>query len=153
VFTIDVTNIDHQRLAPMLRAWAEGLPSAQAAVELVIAHGVWTRRLDFLGTLVDAVSDGWGRAGTTEPMASIDWDGVEDFLATAPASSSEIAVLRLAASLAGAKVGVPLRDMTSCLDDTNGALFLNALAHRYGWHERGRSQVITGSFTTDRRAV
>jgi hypothetical protein len=80
-------------------------------------------------------------------MASIDWDRVEAFLATAAASSSEVAVLRLAASLAGATTSTPLRDLTGGLDDTNSALVLNALAHRYGWHQRGRVCLVTGTFT------
>ena len=91
----------------MLRAWAAGLYPSEAAVELLIAHGGWLRRRDFLASLVDAVDDGWGPRGQVVPMASIDWERVEGFLAQAHASSSEAALLRLAASLAGAE-GAPV---------------------------------------------
>ncbi len=84
-------------------------------------------------------------------MASIDWDRVETFLAAVPASRSEIAILRLAASLAGARVdALPARPDRLSLDDTNAALVLDALAHRYGWHERGKTQLVTGTFVIAR---
>ena len=129
----------------MLRAWASGLFASEAAVELLIAHDVWLRRRDFLFTLVDAVDDGWGPRGAVVPMAAIDWDRVEAFLLSAPASRSEIAVLRLAASLAGSTVSRPLHDATAGLDETNTTLVLNAIAHRCGWHERGTSRLINGT--------
>jgi hypothetical protein len=137
----------------MLRAWANGLFASEAAVELLIAHDVWPRRRDFRFTLVDAVDDGWGPLGAVVPMASIDWDSVEAFLVSAPASRSEISVLRLAASLAGATVSRPLHDATAGLDETNTTLLLNAIAHRCGWHERGITQVITGTLATSRPDV
>lgn len=148
--TIDPTTLTVDELAPMLRAWAGGLYTDEAAVELLIQHRTWLRRRDFVVALVDAVVDGWGPQGVVVPMASIDWEGVEAFLDEAPASRSEICILRLAASLAGAQVAGSLRDLTVNLDDTNAALVLDALAHRYGWHERGRTQLVTGTFTVDR---
>src|SRR3954468_1848757 len=137
----------------MLRAWANGMFASEAAVELLIAHDVWPRRRDFLFTLVDAVDDGWGPRGCVVPMASVDWDRVEAFLVSAPASRSEIAVLRLAASLAGATTSRPLHDATAGLDETNTALVLNAIAHRCGWHERGTTQLITGALGESRPSV
>jgi hypothetical protein len=148
--TLDPTTLTVEELAPMLRAWAVGIYAGEAAVELLIAHDSWLRRRDFLSTLVDAVVDGWGPEGVIVPMASIDWDRVEAFLATAPASSSEAAILRLAASLAGATNTTPLRDLTGGLDDANAALVLDALAHRYGWHERGTARLVTGTFAGQR---
>src|SRR3954451_15204062 len=120
--SIDPTTLTSEELAPMLRAWASGLFPSEAAVELLIAHDVWVHRRDFLFTLVDAVDDGWGPRGTVVPMASIDWDRVEAFLVSAPASTSEISVLRLAASLAGATTSRPLHDATAGLDETNTTL-------------------------------
>src|SRR3954451_3595560 len=134
--SIDPTTLTSEELAPMLRAWASGLFASEAAVELLIAHDVWPRRRDFLFTLVDAVDDGWGPPGSVVPMAEIDWDRVEAFLVSAPASRSEISVLRCAASLAGAAVNGPLRDATASVDETNSVRILNAIAHRCGWHER-----------------
>ena len=119
--TIDPTTLTADELAPMLRAWAGGLHTIEAAVKLLIQHDIWLRRQDFLFTLVDAVVDGWGPEGVVVPMASIDWDRVETFLDAVPASRSEISILRLAASLAGAHVDGSLRDLTLSLDDANAA--------------------------------
>src|SRR3954452_24273408 len=121
----------------MLRSWAAGLYPSEAAVELLIAHGTWLRRRDFLASLVDAVDDGWGPRGEAVLMASIDWERVETFLAQAGASSSEVAILRFAASLAGTQGGPSLLQLTASLDHANAGLVLEALAHRCGWHEHG----------------
>jgi hypothetical protein len=75
----------------MLCTWAAGLYPSEAAVELLIAHGRWPRRRDFLTCLVDAV-DGWGPRGEIVHIASIDWEPVETFLSQAGVSSSEAAV-------------------------------------------------------------
>lgn len=143
---IDPTTLTPAQLEPMLRAWAAGLYPSEAAVELLIAHGAWLRRRDFLASLVDAVDDGWGPRGQVVPMASIDWERVEGFLAQAPASSSEAALLRLAASLAGAVGGSSLLAMTSSLDEANAGWVLEALAHRFGWHEHRFTRTVTGTF-------
>jgi hypothetical protein len=102
--TLDPETISPDQLATMLRAWAAGLYTSEAAVELLIAHGQWLARRDFRQALVDAVDDGWGRGGDVVPMASIDWDGVPDFLAQPEvgASSSEVTILKFAASMVGA---------------------------------------------------
>jgi hypothetical protein len=141
---IDATTLTPSDLAPMLRAWASGLYPSEAAVGLLIAHGHWLRRNDFLSRLVDAIDDGWGPRGTVLPMAAVDWSGVAELAAQAPASSSELSVLRLAASLAGAADAGSLLEATASLDDTNGRHVLDALAHRFGWHERGTVHVVTG---------
>jgi hypothetical protein len=146
VSTIDPTTLTPTQLAPMLRAWAAGLYPGEATVELLIAHGRWLRRRDFLASLVDAVDDGWGPRGEVVPMASIDWERVEIFLAQAVVSSSEAAVLRFAASLAGVPGGPSVLEMTASLDDVNTGLMLEALAHRCGWHEHGAIKTITGTF-------
>jgi hypothetical protein len=146
VTTIDPTTLSPAQLAPMLRAWAAGLYASEAAVELLIAHGSWLCRRDFLASLVDAVDDGWGPRGAVVPMASVDWERAEAFLTEAYAASSEIAMLRLAASLAGVTGGPSLLEMTGGLDDVNAGHVLEALAHRFGWHERGTRRRVTGSF-------
>ncbi len=143
----DPTTLPPARLAAMLRAWSAGLYPSEAATELLIAHGTWLHRPDFLLTLVDAVEDGWGRGGHIVPMASVDWDRVETFLAHTYGSTSELNVLRLAASLAGATTTGSLLDMTSGLDDTNTRYVLDALAHRFGWHEHGTTHTTTGQLT------
>jgi hypothetical protein len=144
--TLDTDHLPPDQLAVMLRAWASGLYASEAAVELLIAHGSWLARRDFRSGLVDAVDDGWGRNGAIEPMAAIGWDVVADFLdqPEVGASSSEVAILRLAASLAGARGPTSLMEITGSLDETNAGFVLDALAHRFGWHERGTVHTVTG---------
>jgi hypothetical protein len=144
VSTIDPTTIPATDLAPMLRAWSAGSYPSEAAVGLLIAHGRWLRRRDFLARLVDAVDDGWGPRGSVLPMATVDWEAVPDFTERVAASSSELTVLRLAASLAGVNGRASVMELTSFLDDTNGRHVLDAVAHRCGWHERGTSHLVTG---------
>ena len=134
--TIDAETLTAQALAPMLRAWAAGLLAGEAAVELLIRHDVWLHRTDFRAALIDAVDDGWGTGGTIEPLAAIDREGVERFLEAALCSRSEAGRLRLAASLAGNTTRNSLLGMTASLDDVNSTLVLDALARRFGWHER-----------------
>jgi hypothetical protein len=129
----------------MLAAWAAGDYACEAAVGLLThgARGHWLRRRDFLTSCVEAVDDGWTRDGLV-PMAVIDWDAVRAFLdAGVGASSGELSVLRVAASLGGVDVG-SLREATSSLDESNLAHVLNALAHMAGWHEYGTVRTITG---------
>jgi hypothetical protein len=135
--TIDPTRLTPADLAPMLQAWAGGLLPSEAAVGLLIAHGYWLRRTDFLTRLVDAVDDGWGPRGAVTPMAAIDWPNVTAFSTQVAASSSELTILRLAASLAGVVVPYSLLELTSGLDKTNQGHVLDALAHRFGRHENG----------------
>ena len=144
--TVNTEHLPPDQLASMLRAWASGLYSGEAAVELLIAHGAWLARRDFRVGLVDAVDDGWGRRGAVVPMAAIGWDVVADFLdqPEVGASTSEVSILRLAASLAGARGPTSLMELTGTLDDTNAALVLDALAHRFGWHESGTTHLVTG---------
>ncbi|HEY6794237.1 MAG TPA: hypothetical protein VI248_06105 [Kineosporiaceae bacterium] len=147
--TLDPTSLHPADLAPMLRAWASGSHPSEAASGLLIAHGHWLHRRDFLARLVDAVDGGWGPRGTVVPLAAIDWHGVAAFAADARASSSELAVLRLAASLAGSTLDVSLMELTAGLDDTNARHLLDALAHRLGWHQRGTQHLVTGHQADD----
>jgi hypothetical protein len=82
-------------------------------------------------------------------MAAVDWPAVTAFTAGVPASSSELAILQLASSLAGGTAGTSLMEMTGGLDDTNGRHLLDALAHRFGWHERGTRHLVTGRQVDD----
>lgn len=124
----------NDELARLLAAWADGSFAVEAGVELLVAHGTWLGRSDFRTELVDLVEDGWGREGAG-PMAYIDWDWVDVFVRDAPCSSSERAILLLAASLAGGATNQSLLAMTSSLDDVNATLVLSALSHRFGWHQ------------------
>jgi len=84
-------------LTAALRAHARGLHHLEAAVELMISHGSWLRRADFLHFVHTAP----GPIGGT-PMASIDWPQVIAALdhGRLPCSGAEGRMLRLAASLA-----------------------------------------------------
>jgi hypothetical protein len=79
-----------------LAATATGTPSDEAAIRLLIAHNHWLHRADFIDCLVMTE-----RERFSPPVAWIYWHQVPAFLADAPRSSSEAAVLRIAASLAG----------------------------------------------------
>ena len=152
--TIDPRPLSPDRLATMLRAWSADLPASEAAVDLLVAHQIWLTRADFRTRLVDAVDDGWGPRGQVMPLAAIKWDDVETFLTTARtrASSSELNMLRLAASIAGTAAPISLMAMTASLDHTNAALVLDALAHRLHWHKHGFTHTVTGHIAapTDR---
>ena len=130
---------------------AEMMRLPPASVDLVFADPPYNLQLEGAlsrpdQSLVDAVDDGWGRRGEGVPMASIDWERVEAFLGQTGASSSEAALLRFAASLAGAQGGPSLLQITASLDHANAGLALEALAHRCGWHEHGLIKTVTGTF-------
>jgi hypothetical protein len=120
-----------------LEAGAKGLYTSEAGVALVVAHRHWLTRQDFVDALVvDDDEDG--------SMAWIEWDDVVDFLEDHPASSGEAALLLIAASLAGARVGEPLGHLVSKLDLSNLELVLDAVAHANGLHERHTTLTICG---------
>jgi hypothetical protein len=144
--TVSAEHIPPDQLITMLRAWASGFLDSEAAVELLIAHGAWLDRTDFRTTLIDAVDDGWRGDGDTEPVASIRWQAIPQFLDQPhlDVTAGDIAVLRLAASLAGAIDPTSLRDLTIDLNPADAGLVLDALAHRFGWHHHGHTRTVTG---------
>jgi hypothetical protein len=127
------------QLAKWLRDQAAGSYLHEAAVGLVIDHGVWLYRQDFIDALVLKLDD----EPSFPPLAHIEWDDVVDFLDECPCSSSEAAVLRLAASLAGAPVGGALGDLVTRLDTRNIGLVLDAVAHANGLHDRSDRPPLT----------
>lgn len=137
----DVSDAPPSELGAMRRNWAEGEPSQEAAVQLIIGHGVWLARPDFRRACVSAVDNDSQRPPA--PMAAISWERAARFLDGVPASRSEVAVLRLACSLAGVNTG-SLRELTAGLDPANTARVLDALAHGEGWHERGIRHTVDG---------
>lgn len=139
---LDPTTLTPSELAPMLRAWAEGVPSQEAAANLVISHGVWLQRPDFLHECVVAVDNGM-HGGTRVPMAAISWQKAAAYLEQAPASRTEVAVLRLACSIGGVDTGA-LGDLTSGLDPSNTARVLDAVAHGASWHRQGIQHTVDG---------
>ncbi|MGH3180429.1 MAG: hypothetical protein ACRDOH_20520 [Streptosporangiaceae bacterium] len=119
------------QLAAMLRAGARGLCVDEAAVELVLRHGYWVCREDFTGPFVH----GWADPELTgdRPAAGIDWQGAVEGLdrGELPCAASELAVLRIAASL-GAGVPVDLRAVLGGFDHVNIALVAGAVLHANG---------------------
>ena len=119
-----------------MRANARWLFAAEAAVELLIGHGCWLERGDFIGGFVDSgagLSD-----GTT--MAWIDWEGAVAALqgGRLPCSGSEAGLLRVAASFAGGGP-VDLREVVCGLDAGNLVLVAAAVLHAGGY----RSSVVS----------
>jgi hypothetical protein len=113
----------------VLRAWAEGLLCLEAAVELLIGHGRWLCRRDFLGV---AVEPGWEAAGTGG-MAAVDFEAAAAWAGAGvpPCSDSERQVLLVAASIA-AGVPVDLREALTGLDAANSGLVAAAVLHAAG---------------------
>lgn len=113
-------NADDQ--AAVLRLWATGSPADAAAVELLVGHGLWVRRMaaDPGGMCVDSVGD-------------VDWVELAGKLRRGElaASGSELSILRLACSLLGV-LPVDLDQCLSGLDEDNLRLVLEAVARANG---------------------
>lgn len=123
-------------LAALLRIGAQGDRPAEAAVELLIGHGVWLRRSDFVSACVTVES---GRAGSA---AFIDWPAAVCALDAGelPCSSSEASVLRIAAGLGG--VPVDLRARLCGLDANNILLVADAVLHANGTPGRALARLF-----------
>jgi hypothetical protein len=109
------------------------LYAGEAAVGLLIGHGCWLARDEFVDGFIDTavgLSDGM-------PMAWIDWEAAVDALQAGglACSDSEAAVLRLAASLAEGRP-VDLGDLLTGLDGRNVGLVATAVLHA-GGHRAG----------------
>ena len=113
--------------------WAKGLFSTEAAVELLIRHGSWLYREDFLEI---AVEFGQGITGGAV-MAAVDFEAAARALEAGalPCSGGEGRVLRIAASIAGG-VPVDLREAVTGLDEGNAVLAAAAVLHAAGHRER-----------------
>ena len=107
-----------------LRNYAHGDPGLEAAVELLIAHGVWLTRSDFLTECIHH-----GRHPSGEPYTWVDWELIAGFLDETGCASSEARILSIAAELAGVDSGRPLGDLLSNLDARNTRLVIAAIAH------------------------
>ena len=140
--TIDTQALSEPALAQMLRTWADGVHSAEAAVNLVINANLWLHRPDFRRDCIVAVSDGVAMGGRA-PMATINWHAASRYAEQGTASRSQTAMLRLACSVAGVSTG-SLRDLTAALDPANTAKLIDAIAHRGGWHVSGNSHTTRG---------
>jgi ADP-ribose pyrophosphatase YjhB (NUDIX family) len=111
------------QLTAALRAGSKGMYCDQAATELLIRHGSWLRRDDFTARYILI---GTSQAG--DITAAIDWEEAITALHAGdlPCSSSEAAILGLAASFATA-TPVVLRHAITGLDQANLYLLTNAI--------------------------
>ena len=111
------------QLTAALRAGSKGMYCDQAATELLIRHGSWLRRDDFTARYI---LTGTSQAG--DITAAIDWEEAITALHAGdlPCSSSEAAILGLAASFATA-TPVVLRHAITGLDQANLYLVTNAI--------------------------
>lgn len=116
------------QLTAALRAGSKGMYCDQAATELLIRHGSWLRRDDFTARYI---LTGTSQAG--DITAAIDWEEAITALHAGdlPCSSSEAAILGLAASFATA-TPVVLRHAITGLDQANLYLVTNAISDAGG---------------------
>ena len=116
-----------------LRAHAAGLLCGEAAVELLIGHGVWLHRAGFVGRFVGVRADA-GLVGQSV-LAWVDWHAAADAVRAGQlvCSAGEGRILLIAASIAQ---GVPLDlgDAVSGLDSLNGVLVACAVLAAGGHH-------------------
>lgn len=116
------------QLSTALRAAAAGIHPDEAAAGLIISHGTFLHREDFLHHVETAacISDG-------TPMAWIDWDAVIAALdgGRLPASGGEKRIVRIAASLAAGHL-VSLRDAIPGIDHRSLELVTTAIRHAAG---------------------
>jgi hypothetical protein len=110
-------------LTALLRADGHGSYATQAATELLIEHHRWLDRPDFQTACINVDDD----AGY--PVAWVDWAAIPAFVASAPCSTTEANVLRLAAELVGVDTGIALGRLLAGLDDRNGPRVVAAVAH------------------------
>lgn len=136
----DITELTFEQVATGLRAWAHGLYTVEAAVEVLLAHRAWLRRMDFRRAALWISDDGPAYIG-------VDWTNAARFAGRAPGNGGEIAMLRVAVDLAGQVFHESLGDLLTGLDQANIAIVLDAVAHAAGWHERGVVVLVTGGFT------
>jgi hypothetical protein len=110
-----------------LRAHAEGLSCAVAAVELLVAHAVWLRRNDFVDRFVETADS----VGGEIVLAWVDWRASALDVGGVPCSDTEAQVLRIAASLAEG-IPVDLGEAVTGLDEAVVGLVAAAVVRANG---------------------
>ncbi len=126
---LNPVTIDAAELADTLQATADGSPALHAALGLLIDHGLWIKRLaERPGLLLIDYS------GPAPEAYGVDWPKVVGALAAKdlPASSGEIRMLTIAASLADTAAPIPLGDAVTGLDTANLGLVLKAIVAANG---------------------
>jgi len=117
------------QLACLLEDTAAGICADAAATGLLIRHGYFLHQPGFR-RIITAGSSIW----SGEPVAVIRWRAAVHALdrGLLPCSSTEAAVLRIAASLGDDAVGVHLRSVLGGLDSRNIALVTDAVTAANG---------------------
>jgi hypothetical protein len=117
------------QLAALLRGTATGMLADTAAADLLIAHGHFLHDPAFRKVIAagSSVADG-------QPFAVIRWNAALTALERGcmPCSTSERAILLIAASLAEPGITVSLRECLGSLDRRNIALVTAAIAAANG---------------------
>jgi len=140
---------EHSDVKTGLRNWAEGSYADRAAVELLIEHDRWLTRADLL-RCIDLIPE-TELFDPDRPVAIPDWKRIAAGLADNefPASSSEVAILRIALSLAD-DVPVCLRTALVGLDSTNAAAVVDSVITTTG---AGLDVLATRSQAARRRVI
>ena len=125
-----LTRIDPARRAEACADWlaagAAGLLAETAAVNLLAEHRTWLATPAFTSRYIDITGDVPGAPDGT--AAGVRWRAAITGLSRQPATGSEKAVLRIAASIA-AGIPVSLHDCLGSLDYATLAAVLRAIAH------------------------
>ena len=112
------------QLALLLKDTAAGICADAAAVQLIAAHGHFLHQPAFRRIITAGSS-----ITTGQPLAVIRWNAAIHALEAGqlPATGSEQAILRIAASLADPGIAINLRDNLGSLDARNIALVTDAI--------------------------
>jgi hypothetical protein len=117
-----VAAVDTEGLIRALRAGAYGTVPREAALELLLEHGHWINR----ASLREHVKGSWGYSGDAWVfLARINWRAAAE--AGMRSSTSEDAMLRIAASIGDRDYGVSLSEATSSLGSASRSIVLRAV--------------------------
>lgn len=128
-YDTDNVTVEPDGLADTLQTTADGSPTLRAAIDLLIDHGLWVSRLaERPGLLLIDY------AGPAPVAYGVDWLKVVQALEAKelPASSGELRILAIVASLADTASRIPLGDAVSGLDATNLDRVLKAITTANG---------------------
>ena len=112
------------RVASLLASTADGITADTAAIELIARHDCFLHRTGFRRLITTSPAPASG-----QPAAVIRWQAVIHALETGrlPCSSSEQAILRIAASIGDPAIAVRLRTVLGSLDQHNLTLITTAI--------------------------
>ena len=138
LFPAPLDGLDPARRADAYAGWlaagAAGLLAETAAVRLLAGHGTWllhpwftSRCIDIITGIPATITGIPGTGDGYRAVAGVRWHAAVSGLARQPASGTDKAVLRIAASIA-AGIPVSLRDCLGSLDPAALRAVLHAIA-------------------------